>query len=177
MNVEELFEPKTPTSNVNAFTQLFSLETSRAMRYQALFSIFLVGIDSFTDTPNGDTHVGELAHIVSQNLRNELRGTDLIGRVGKEIAVLLLHAGEEEATSVAERIQKRIEHFAFPGHLSGRSRRVTISIGAACFPRNGSTDTALLNNARHGLREAQRRGGNCYTVAGEPGDGATHRGH
>ena len=175
MNVEELFEPKTPLSNANAFTKLFSLETSRAMRYQELFSIFLVGIDSPTDTPNGDTHVGELAHIVSQNLHSELRGTDLIGRVGREIAVLLLHAGEEEATSVAERIQKRIEHFAFPGHLSGPSRRVTISIGAACFPQNGSTDTALLSNARRGLSEAQRRGGNCHMVAREPGPGAGKR--
>ena len=171
MDQGELFDRESQLYNANVFTHFFSLETSRAMRYQELFSIFLLDIDRPANDPAKETSIREITQIISHNLRNELRGTDLIGHLGKEIVVLLLHAGEEEISAIAQRIQDRIENFAFPLHLTGPSRRLTISIGAACFPKSGSTDSTLLANARLGLRKAQQCGGNCYATVGDNPDG------
>jgi diguanylate cyclase (GGDEF)-like protein len=174
MGAEWPFEPKTEMYKPDFFTHLFSLETTRALRYPELFSIFVIGFDSLAEPLNStesaaepakDERFAEITRLTSNNLRNELRRTDLIGRLGQEVAVLALHAGEEEIPAIAERIQRRIGNFAFPSHLSGPSRQVTISIGIACFPHNGNNDAALLMNARLGLEEARRRGGNCYAIA------------
>ena len=175
MGPEWLFDPKTEMYKPDLFTHLFSLETKRALRYRDLFSLFVIELDcpieplkpkeSLTASTK-DERVTELTQLVSRNLRAEFRRTDFIGRLGREIAVLALHAGEEEIPAITARIRRRIEGFSFPPHLSGASRLVTVSIGVACFPRNGNNDTTLLLNARLGLEEAKRRGGNCYAIAG-----------
>jgi len=164
MGAEWPFEPKTEMYKPNLFTHLFSLEATRALRYPELFSIFVIGFDDPAELPNSkepsagpatDERFVELTRLISHNLREELRRTDLIGRLGREIAVLVLHAGEVEIPAIAERLQRRVGNFSFPPHLSGPSRQVTISIGVACFPHNGNNDTTLLMNARLGLEEAQ----------------------
>jgi len=174
MSTEWLFEQRTEMYKPDLFAHLFSRETSRALRYPELFSVFVIDLDCTADTvasmkssaaPAKDERFAELTRLVSHNLRNELRKTDLIGRLGREIAIIALHVGGEEIPAIAERIQRRIGNFAFPPHLSGPSRRVIISIGVACFPHNGNNDTTLLLNARLGLEEAKRRGGNCYAIA------------
>ncbi|HLC40775.1 MAG TPA: GGDEF domain-containing protein [Methylomirabilota bacterium] len=174
MGVEWLFEPRTEMYKPDLFGHLFSLETTRALRYREVFSVFVIELDCLGDPlkpteastePARNERFAELTRLVSHNLRSELRKTDCIGRLGQEIAIIAFHAGEEEIPAIADRIQRRIENFAFPSHRSESLSKVTISIGVACFPRNGNNDSSLLLNARLGLEEAKRGGGNRYAIA------------
>jgi len=140
-----------------AFRQLLAWETSRATRYQDFFSVCLIKPDAL-DATNG--RAAELQRTIARKIAESLRASDVIGRIQDSTAVLLLHAASADAARIAERICADIGKVAFPGASGGAPRSLTLSVGGVSFPRDGSTDKALLSRAEANMHEATRRGGN-----------------
>ncbi len=109
--------------------------------------------------------------LMVENIRQELRGTDSIGRCGNHLGVVLLHSGVEETRVVAERVRQRIAWFNFPSELTSGAARVTVSMGGACFPTDGRDLSSLLRCALLSLERAREAGGNRAVMAGDVREG------
>ncbi|MGH7352900.1 MAG: diguanylate cyclase [Candidatus Methylomirabilales bacterium] len=165
MDLEFLLPPRA-MADVNtkaytpvAFSHLLERETRRAVRYQDAFAIIYVALDrnpQAGDQPVGET---ELA-IVAENIWQEIRGTDLIGRRGQMFSVLLLYVNERDTEKVAERVRGRIQNYAFPGGTRDAQIRRTVSIGGVCFPLHARDSSLLKEQGLSCLRRAQTQGGN-----------------
>jgi diguanylate cyclase (GGDEF)-like protein len=99
---------------------------------------------------------------LASTLKTALRPNDFIARwrYGDEFIVILPDTVMGAAKLVGERmrqsIQERSKTWAFP---------ITISLGAASFPKNGETATDLVGMAENALHQAKGRGKNQLVVA------------
>jgi diguanylate cyclase (GGDEF)-like protein len=165
---EAVSDPSEATREVlgeEAFRHLLAWETSRATRYQDFFSVCLIRPDA---PEAANARAGELQLAIARKIAESLRASDVVGRIQDSTAVLLLHAGSADAARIAERIRADIGKVAFPAPWGGTPRSLTLSVGGVSFPRDGSTDRALLSRAQAHMDEAARRGGDRL-VDGEDG--------
>ncbi len=123
---------------------LFAREVQRSTRYQDFLSVCLVRPE-YGGAPGPDTQIG-----VARQIAEMLRFTDIVGLVGRDIAVLLVHTPDTDAAAIADRIRDRIHATSFPG--ASASVQVTVSIGLASFPTHATTDAALLAQAQAHLQ-------------------------
>ena len=77
---------------------------------------------------------------------------------GDEFAVVLPEAGEDAAASVSRRVCERLAN-------DGEFPQVTVSVGAAIFPRDGETIDALFEAADHALYRMKRRPDGIHSLA------------
>ncbi|HEV2861212.1 MAG TPA: sensor domain-containing diguanylate cyclase [Pyrinomonadaceae bacterium] len=129
-----------------------------ATRLRQPVSLIMLDIDHFkrvNDTFGHDT--GDVAlRMISQAIREELRGVDTAARYGgEEFAVILPQASPEGARVVAERLRARIESTTVPGVGC-----VTASLGVATFPLHASSRDLLVTTADRALFHAKRTGRN-----------------
>jgi diguanylate cyclase (GGDEF)-like protein len=109
---------------------------------------------------------------VADAVRAEVRDGDVVGRFGGEEFVVLLPGvvgedGRAAAAAVAERIRKRIDSMCVdvldgPGSLV--INHLTVSIGGATFPRDGSDIGQLLEVADNAMYAAKRAGRNTVRM-------------
>lgn len=99
---------------------------------------------------------------LSTTLREQLRPSDFLARwrIGDEFLVILPNTGVSGATTLAERLRRRVElisqYWPFP---------VTISTGVAVFPQHGNTIDLLIDRAEEAKQRAKVIGKNCIVVA------------
>lgn len=153
-----LLDPEAGVLMEEVFLYSLSQEIARAVRYREFFSVCLVGVSSRSG--GGQAPDRAILAIVSRALGERIRGTDPIGLVREGLSILLLHVADEPAWAVAERLRAHVREVAIPSGPLGQTEPVTISVGGACFPRNGQTEAALLTHASQCLDVAQRHGGN-----------------
>lgn len=107
----------------------------------------------------GDAVLKQLARLLEQ----ETRQTDIVARLGGEEFVLLLPAtSPTEATSLCERIRRRVETHSW--QELGHGLLVRISIGL-CSRQPGEDLTRLLAQADEALYAAKAAGRNCVRCA------------
>lgn len=133
-------------------------EISRAVRYRHFFSVCLVGMNS----GSGDlrSQGREFLRTMSKALREKLRTTDTIGLLQHGFGIILLNVADESALRVADRFKGHLRQVAMPRDSRAGINHFTVSVGGACFPRDGQTEAALLTHASQCLDAARRRGGN-----------------
>jgi diguanylate cyclase (GGDEF)-like protein len=159
-------DSKTGLLNVSTWESEAEVELARAVRTHIPLSIALVDIDHFKTV--NDTHghlVGDKAlRAVTSALRSQLRPYDLAGRFGgEEFVILLPHASETDAMSVAERLRAHVAAMAIPvdehdesaGHV-----RLTISVGVAALDGANRELTDMLAAADAALYHAKETGRN-----------------
>ncbi len=162
---ETLRDRHTNAYTFPVFDHLLEWQIRRAVRYQEAFALLCVALDpSGNDAANGDEEAG--LEIVAENIRKEIRETDLIGRTGQTLLMLLLYAGNGDAPQIAERIRARIENYAFLSRSTGKRIRQTVSIGGTCFPLDAVDRSPLMKKAMSCLRRAREEGGNRVILSG-----------
>lgn len=129
-------------------------------------AVLMLDLDFFKRINDTYGHgVGDGALIVAANLlREELRDSDVSGRIGgEEFAVMLAHGTLNEAEVVAERIRASIEACVVP--VEGREPiRLTISIGVAFAERAPAELASLMHAADRALYQAKHAGRNQVCV-------------
>jgi diguanylate cyclase (GGDEF)-like protein len=142
--------------NHAAFGHELELELERAVRYEHKVTLVFFDLDEFkhiNDTHGHQTGDAVLAR-VGDVLRDELRRSDLAGRMGgDEFAVALIESDARAGAAFLGRLHVRIEALIASGELSVP---VTISAGTACYPADGADAGALFRAADVGLYEAKR---------------------
>jgi len=119
----------------------------------------------------GSETLEEIGAVIKQTLR----AGDVGARFGgEEFAAFLLDADYAQGLVAAERVRVAIEKHEFSAVRKGsaepaRTHRITISVGVASYPIDGSDPIQLVELADSALYRAKRSGRNCvcaYRPAG-----------
>lgn len=137
--------------------ELFASELYQIQRYRIPFSIIMIDLDHFKSVNDtyghltGDKVLQELAEI----LRNNVRKTDHLGRIGgEEFLIIATHSDLEQTLVLAENLREKIArfHFTEAGHKTG-------SLGVATW-HPGDNDTSMIKRADDCLYYAKEHGRN-----------------
>lgn len=156
-------DPLTGALVRSAFEERLQGELANAKESGAALALLFVDLDRFkfvNDTYGHDTG-DKLLTEVGKVLRGNVRGNDLVGRVGgDEFMVALLGVRDESA---AEQIAKSlVSELSAPISVEGRELQVSASIGISLYPRDGHDTESLLHSADAAMYQVKQGGKNAY---------------
>ena len=169
LNAAVRSDPLTGLLNRKGFAEAFAVALSAAQRRDAPFALLVGDLDRFklVNDRLGHGAGDETLRSVATLLDQSTRGNDRAARLGgEEFAVLATDADAQQARQAAERLRERIEA-AFAGHPVP----VTISLGVAVYPEDGTDSDALMLAADRALYRAKESGRNRVVVGAPDGDG------
>ncbi|OGW54034.1 MAG: hypothetical protein A2Z60_04520 [Nitrospirae bacterium RIFCSPLOWO2_02_42_7] len=159
-----MFDRVTQTLQRDFFEYLLDLEVKKAVRYLYFFSLMILQRDTIPKDLN-QSEEDTLLKRLSFLMREEIRGTDIIGRIGHDRFFIILDQADFQASfKVGERVRERIEQYAF--RVDGHEVMFTTSIGVACFPTHASDLETLIHKAEVALNIAKEGGGNKICLPG-----------
>ncbi|HEU0088424.1 MAG TPA: GGDEF domain-containing protein [Pseudonocardiaceae bacterium] len=166
-------DSKTGLCTPGFWHEVATKELERAHRLAQPLSLLILDLDHFKSFNDRWGHLvgDQLLRAVADELRQETRPYDLVGRFGGEEFVMLLPGvGPDQVEKVADRIRQRIKMLSIPvGGLNGQPVVVTglsVSIGAAVSPENGAEIDQLLLAADSALMAAKEAGRDQVRLAG-----------
>ncbi len=148
--------------------RLFSLQLEHALnlanRKQTKLAVLFLDLDYFkhiNDTLGHD--VGDLLlKSVSLRLKESLRSADTLARIGgDEFNILIEEIDDIEEVNVIAR--KLLEDFKAPFFCSDEEINITVSIGIALYPTDGTNSVSLIKNADLALYRSKEKGRNRYS--------------
>ena len=151
-------DPLTSILNRGGFEERFAQEVHRARRGAESLTLLIADIDNFKLINDRFGHaVGDqVLRRVAETLSESTRTSDVVARLGgEEFGVLLPDAGHDAGMEIAERIRRDVARVAPPedGPVA-----VTVSIGAATFPDDGSCGESLFRVADAAVYAAKDHG-------------------
>lgn len=127
-------------------------------------AVFFLDLDDFKKVNDSLGHeVGDkLLIAAAARLQQTLKKSDTIGRLGgDEFIVLISNLNDEsDALAIAERL---LQAFKKPFKLVGRDLILTLSIGIAISPKDGTCASVLLRNADTAMYQAKTMGRNTFS--------------
>jgi diguanylate cyclase (GGDEF)-like protein/PAS domain S-box-containing protein len=130
-----------------------------AQRYAHPGALLFIDLDHFkliNDT-SGHQAGDAMLCMVAERMRKMVRATDLLVRLGgDEFALVLPETCREEATGVAEKLVKELEHLELP--VRGLTHRISASVGIVMFPEHGESVRDLMAHADLAMYQAKDRG-------------------
>lgn len=146
-------DPLTGLANYRLLIERIGEEIRRYGRTSKPFSILLMDLDGLKKINDAYGHlIGSLAICrVAEVLHLSCRETDTAARYGgDEFALVLPETSAEAAALVAKRIVQRLT-------ADVEEPRITVSIGSAEYPRDGTTIEHVLSVADQALYNEKRR--------------------
>ena len=169
------YDSLTGLPNRTFHKELIKRSIEHAHRHKEIFAIIYIGVDNFqriNDTLGHST--GDLLlKAVADRLTNSLRKSDLVARSdeGETVSVVSRVGGDEfivlandlkQAQDAARTSRRLLEEISAPYDLSGREVFITVSIGLALYPDDGTDVDDLLENAEKAMRHTKSEGKNNY---------------
>ena len=164
-------DPLTGMLNRRYLVERLAEELRRSKRHEFSMSFMMIDIDDFKLYNDRNGHqAGDLAlEMTAQCLKSALRGADVASRYGgEEFCILLPQTTIEEATSIAERIRRRVLRMRFPHGKFQPLGAVTVSIGVSAFRPGVETPEMMIQVADRALYLAKHRGKNRVEVYESP---------
>jgi len=138
-------DQKTSLYNYRFFVSILEKEIERSVRYQRLFSLFLIDVDNFKHINEvhghlkGDVLLERLAKVVQKNIRMN----DTAARFGgEEFIILLPETDERKARQIAERLRIKVIEDQVLANCD-----VTISAGITYF--SGKSDKMPMQHQNY----------------------------
>jgi len=171
LEVLAMTDALTGLANRRHFGDQLAREVTRAAALGKPVALVTLDIDHFKSVndqhghPAGDAVLRRVAML----LEEQVRGSDLLARVGgEEFAVLAVEAAVAEASQLGERLRAAVEE-AGPISVGRTALQVTVSVGVSVvWPRPGDllkVPERLLAGADDALYRAKRNGRNRVEVA------------
>ena len=133
-------------------------EIHRADRYNKILSVIMVDLDRFKNINDTYGHdAGDRAlKAISQFLQKNIRDVDAIARYGGEEFVMLIpDADKDAALCLAERLRDGLSRTRV-----GELPQITISLGVASYPADGTDIEELIKKADAAMYAAKQAGRN-----------------
>ncbi len=149
--------------NHRHFQELMDKEMARAERMRQPLALIILDVDDFKVFNDTYGHlVGDKVLVtVAELLKKTLRESDLVARYGgEEFVALLPDTDLEYALVAAERLRQEIETHATDRVGPHVTRKVTVSMGVAAYPRDGMKRGHLMKIADDLLYGAKAGGKN-----------------
>jgi diguanylate cyclase (GGDEF)-like protein len=160
-------DPLTGVHNRRHFDEALEAEIRKAARHKASLVLVMVDVDDFKRYNDlyGHQQGDEALRKLGQLFKGTCRAYDVVTRYGgEEFAIIYPGAGIDNAMELAERILMEVRHATFDGEAALPSGTLTVSIGAACFPRHASTAADLIRSADQALYAAKASGKNTVML-------------
>ena len=158
-------DPLTDLPNRRMFFSYLDNRLIAAQEEKQAVIVLFIDIDSFktiNDTfghNTGDQVLKSIATRLAENIREH----DLVSRLsGDEFAVLLDNFHSREIYS--QRIQAIMDTLSQPIKVDKAEFNITVSLGAAIYPKNGKTAEELINSADTAMYHAKTSGKNKYHI-------------
>ncbi|GAA5138490.1 sensor domain-containing diguanylate cyclase [Pseudonocardia adelaidensis] len=170
-------DAKTGLLNSAAWQAEAGRAVRRAQRANGAAAVLILDLDHFKLVNDAHGHLAgdEVLAAVAAQLRAGVRENDFVGRFGGEEFVVLLAdlpsgaTGRAEVRAVAERLRRLVAELDVPvctpdGNLTISG--LTVSVGGASVPADGTTLDHVLKVADASLYAAKRGGRNLVRIAG-----------
>ena len=167
LRTQSVRDPLTNLYNRRYMEESLDQEISRAVRKNSPLSLMLIDVDYFKKFNDmfgheaGDVVLRSLGSLLQRQLRRE----DIVCRYGgEEFIVILPEATLDSARQRGEQLREATKELVteFRGQALGR---ITLSIGVATFPQNGTTGDALVEAADAALYQAKKQGRDRIVLA------------
>jgi diguanylate cyclase (GGDEF)-like protein len=158
----------TGLSNRRSFLRQAGRDVANAVRSRLPVSLLMIDIDNFKQINDKWGHsVGDrVLKQTGELLARTLRGGDLAGRLGgEEFAVILPHAGPDDAREAADRLRRLVQSSTLTAGKDSVS--VTVSVGAATDSEHHGDLERLMQQADKALYRAKKAGRNRVSTAAE----------
>lgn len=154
-------------SEIDPLTSVFNKETTQKLIDQKLknhehFCFLILDVDDFKSVNDNYGHaVGDkVLKNLSDLFKNHFRQTDIVGRIGGDEFIILIedeHIAESRIQSLLKKVNAlKIEEL--------QDFKLSISVGMAFAPSNGTTFMELYRHADHALYQTKRTGKNDYKI-------------
>ena len=154
-------------SEIDPLTSVFNKETTQKLIDQKLknhehFCFLILDVDDFKSVNDNYGHaVGDK---VLENLgllfKNHFRQSDIVGRIGGDEFIILI----EDEVIAESRIQSLLKKVNELKIEELQDFKLSISVGMAFAPSNGTTFMELYRHADHALYQTKRTGKNDYKI-------------
>lgn len=154
-----LTDPMTGLPNARSLQMQFEKEVARAERNGSSFQVLMLDLDGFkfvNDTYGhkiGDKLLKELSIV----MQAELRDYDFLARyAGDEFVAIIPETNNSAVRDLCQRIEKAICEFKLDVG-DGRFAKVGVSLGASCYPQDGSTVDQIVIAADKRMYEVKAK--------------------
>lgn len=155
---------------------LTNLLTRRAVQEQIIrlldygdvpCALLLIDIDNFKSINDtyGHSYGDQVLEMLADVLRTSFRSTDLVGRLGGDEFLILLH-GTNDPTAVSKKSRELLTELSRRSVAGKTALHPTISLGVALSPQHGTEFAELYRKADHALYSAKHAGKNTYELFG-----------
>ena len=171
---QALHDPITWLPNRVLFLERMRHEIEIGRRQRGHFALAVLDLREFKMINSTLGHeVGDrLLALVGTRLRQGLRESDTVSRLGADLFGLVLRTVEQDTAPVA--VDKVLALMLAPFHIDGVPVEIEALIGAAFYPEHGDDPDLLLRRAEMALHEA-KEGGDSYVLYHEADDAPTRR--
>ncbi|WP_320188747.1 diguanylate cyclase domain-containing protein (plasmid) [Agrobacterium rosae] len=155
-----LEDPLTELANRRALHERWETEvTSAPTKANLKLGVLLVDLDGFKPVNDRLGHEAgdQVLKMVADRLRNAVRDTDLVGRIGGDEFVVLLSSlqSDTQAEAICDRISAT---FDAPFVFDGETITLGASIGVSLYPQDATELAGLIRQADLALYRRKRTG-------------------
>jgi hypothetical protein len=122
--------------------RMLAWEVQRATRYQDFLSLCVVRL------AHPRTPLSALREGVARKLVELLRSSDVVGTIGEDLVVLLVHTPSSDALGITERLQRVIQEFVVAKRPADEPLDVVVQWSLVAFPSDATSDELLLARAQ-----------------------------
>ena len=134
-----------------------------ATRSKEKLAVLFIDLDRFKQVNDSLGHPAgdELLRQIAGKLRQDLRASDIAGRLsGDEFVVVLPQSDVVQTTDMVERL---LELLGAPVTVAGVALAASASVGIAMFPDDGRDMETLLHRADMAMYQAKSSGRGCFS--------------
>lgn len=157
------FDALTSLPNRNLIMDRLKQILSSSRRSGQVFAVMFMDIDHFKSVNDALGHAAgdEMLVNVSHRIRDALRESDSVGRMGGDEFIVLLNDinNVEDIVPVANKLLKEISR---PLVVAEHTVQTAASIGITVYPMDGDSPEVLLKNADSAMYEAKKNGRNNF---------------
>lgn len=156
------FDQLTDLPNRVLLNDRFKYSLSLAQRRGETLALMFLDLDNFKDINDTLGHnVGDQVLLkVAKRLKAVVREEDTISRQGGDEYILILP--DTEADGAGSVASKLIEAISTPCHIEQHELTITVSIGIAIYPHDGTDLESLSKNADIAMYRAKNEGRNNF---------------
>ena len=145
--------------NRSHLNQLLQKSSQQARAQQSRIAVLSLDLDQFKAVNDSlSHHAGDLLlSEMAQRLRNALRPSEVVGRIGGDDFVVLL-TDNPSLLDAEARATQLLQVVEAPYQIEGTQLVISMSIGIAMFPKDASSPEELLSNAEAAMHMAKSRG-------------------
>ena len=160
-------DPLTRVFNAGAYYRACDQQIHASQRANQPFAVLFIDLDHFKSINDTYGHaVGDdVLRTVAQTLKDHVRRSDVVGRIGgEEFSVYLPSTEVRGAQQLAETLRQAIENISI--EANGERLKVTASIGVAAKQFDQQSMQAIQQHADQAMYEAKRGGRNRVSTFG-----------